>query len=343
MPRTPPHLVASLVILIAGAAGISTGWVRDQFRKAGQERTPGQEDVTPTAAQPSPAPGLPTGSLPADRFDFLADTSRPYQERISVFRARLQGECSESDLLAIHAMLQSGAPANELPEHWYVIANDLMLALLAREHDAARFSDRFLTLAADARQPAVIRDYAVQFLAAWLDPRGCGGLAASSLPRPDAVQSETVVRALVAAAIDPGLASGTVPGTALLVLSSIGRDDPSLAESPALSALIPWLLAVMKQDSGQSASLRGSALQASAVLAPQQARPILRDHAFAEDRSPSIRLPAIAALGACGEIADIDSLLRIPEQSPVLAHAARDAASAIHARHTLDNLPDSPP
>ncbi len=71
--------------------------------------------------------------------------------------------------------------------------------------------------------------------------------------------------------------------------------------------------------------IRVSAVQAAGVIAPDEFRPVLRGIAFSETGQSSLRLPAIAAIGQCGEAADLEELQRIIEAFPELSYAARDA------------------
>ena len=94
----------------------------------------------------------------------LNDPGQAWQARIDILRNTLQAECGEREIRYLYELLAGGPPKGELPEHWYVMANEYMEQLRLHDSDAQRFSSSLLRLLHDPQQPLVLRDYAVQHL-----------------------------------------------------------------------------------------------------------------------------------------------------------------------------------
>lgn len=267
----------------------------------------------------------------------VSDPGQAWQVRIAMMRNALRSECGEREIRCLYDLLAAGPPKGELPEHWYVIANEFMDQLLCHDADRERFSSSLLRILRDPGQPLVLRDYAVQHLAALLNPRSRQPSAGNADPtRPaDAPSPETAARildALVAAATDPALEQSTIPGTTLMMLVNLVRSPGDVDCSKAITGLKPWLARALQDGSSISNPVRVSAVQAAAVLAPLEFRPALRRLAYQENGQSSLRLPAIAAMAHCGESDDIGKLQQIARTRPELFYAAREAGTALSAR-----------
>jgi hypothetical protein len=265
------------------------------------------------------------------RLDFLTDTGQSYQVRISLLRNTLSTECSEPELRYLYSLLEKPAPKGELPEHWFVIANDIMTKILTYENDPQRFSANFIGLLNDSQQPEVIRDYAVQYLAAWLNPRSAQATAVS-LATPSPEIAAQVLQSLVSAMMDPALEPSSIPGTTLMMLVDLKRSEGGVDCTQAIATLKPWLSHALQDGSKLNNSVRVSAVSAAGILAPTEFRPIIRKIAYQENGSSSLRLPAIAALGQSGESEDLSKLQQIASSSPELAYAAQDAGKLLKDR-----------
>ncbi len=261
---------------------------------------------------------------------FITDPGLPWQLRIDQLRSILSSECGEPEIRYLYQLLEKAPLASELPEHWYVIANDIMTQLMEHDTDPHRFSTNFLGLLQDTRQPLVIRDYAVQYLVSWLNPRSRQATAVDR-PAPPPEIAGQVLQALVAAAIDPASEQSTIPGTTLMMLVDFARSPGEVDCSSAIMTLKPWLSHALQDGSTLSMSVRVSAVQAAAFLAPDEFRPVLRKIAFSDNGQSSLRLPSIAALGRCGEAGDLPRLKEIVNDNPELAYAAREASAKLTA------------
>lgn len=308
-----------LLLALLGGAGVFTWRSMD---------TPPAPAASPALHPPHPSP---RAAPRPTRLDFLTDTAQPYQVRIALLRNTLASECGEPEIRFLYQLLEKAPPQGEIPEHWFVIANDIMTGLLAHETDPQRFSSSFAALLNDPRQPEVIRDYAVQFLAAWLNPRSAQATAAS-LATPSPEITAQVLQSLAAAATDPALAQSSIPGTTLMMLVDLTRSGSGVDCTEAVATLKPWLARALQDGSTLANPVRVSAVTAAGILAPAEFRPALRQIAYQENGGSSLRLPAIAALGQAGEAEDLAKLREIATSSPELTYAAQDAATSLASR-----------
>ncbi len=300
----------------------------------------------PAAGPPARAPvatSIPTKqarSLIADpaatALGFISDPGQPWQLRIDQLRSILRSECGEPEIRYLYHLLEKPAPQGELPEHWYVIANDIMTQLMEHDTDPQRFSTNFLGLLQDTRQPLVIRDYAVQYLATWLNPLSRQATTVER-PAPSPELTAQVLQSLVDATIDPASEQSTIPGTTLMMLVDLARSPGEVDCTSAITSLKPWLTHALQDGSSLSNPIRVSAVQAAGILAPLEFRPVLRRIAFTENGESSLRLPSIAALGHCGEAEDLVKLQQIIRSNPELIYAAQDASAKLSASLSIKN------
>ncbi len=292
----------------------------------------------PTASATAAARhSLPKISRPptSSHLAFLTDPSQPWQSRVDQFRNALATDCAEPEIRHLYQLLEQGPAPGELAEHWYVIANDIMIQLSKHDRDPHRFTSHLIGLLQNSQQPIVIRDYAVQFLANSLLPQADG--PAKNFARPTPELTSQILGALITATTDSSLEQTSIPGTTLMMLVNLARssgsgDSLTMDSAAVTTTLKPWLTRALQDGSSLSTAIRVSAIQAAAALAPVEFRPVLRQLAYQENRQSSLRLPAIAALGQCGEPADLSKLAAIMQNSPDLTYAAQDAHQALAAR-----------
>lgn len=288
------------------------------------------EVATTNFRRPSPPPAPPVP--PVTRLDFLTDLGQPYQVRINLLRSMLATECSEPEIRHLYQLLAQGAPKAEVPEHGYVIANDIMAQLLGHETDPSRFAAKFIALIADGQQPEVVRDYAVQYLASWLNPRVAQATQVLAAPSPEITAQ--ILKSLVTTATDPAYGQTTIPGTTLMMLVELTRTGSGVDCSESIATLKPWLGQALADGSALSQSVRVSAVIAAGVLAPDEFRATLRKIAYQPDGSAALQLPALASLGQTGEATDLPQLQKIAATQPALAYAAADASRVLTTRLT---------
>lgn len=296
--------------------------------------------VATLAATPSitplPAKKIHVVSTPP-RLAFLTDIGQPWQQRIDLLRRELANECGEREIRYLYELLAKEAPKGELPEHGYLIANEMMEQVLRNDVDARRFSSHLLDLLQDTHQPLVIRDYAVQHLVAWLNPRlqqdraNPSGKAPVTFQHPPEITSQ-VLKSLVDATTNTELERTTIPGTTLMMLVDLARDPGDVDCRSTITALEPWLARALEDGSTLGTPVRVSAVQAAGFVAPEKFRPALRRIAYQENGQSSLRLPSIAALGQCGDAGDIEKIHQVGAAHPELAYAAADACRVLSAR-----------
>ena len=330
------RLIVSLSLLALGMVGSMVGlryllpwrttsenpWLGENSSDISSRVTAGRaqtsERRSPSAAAPS-------------RLSFLTDIHLPYQARLMQLRQISEEGLSEPELQQLYQMLASPAVRGELPEHWFVIANDIFALLLAHDTQPERLSREFLQVLRNPQQPDVMRDYAVQHLSAWLHPRS--RLASQTkLPQPQTAQRKKILLALAQAATDPSLEHTSIPGTTLMMLADLARVPSGVDCQDAVTALTPWLRQALQDGSTLSHPTRVSAVSAAGILAPDEFRPVIRQIAYQEKADASLRLPAIAALGKIGDEQDRSPLENIAQASPALHYAARESAAALARR-----------
>jgi hypothetical protein len=311
-----------LSLVVAGMAGL---WLWKESRPKSHK-----EEVSNTRHS---SPPLRRAVPPATRLDFLTDLGQPYQVRINLLHSTLASECSEPEIRYLYQQLAQGAATAEIPEHGYVIANDIMTQLLRHETDPQRFATNFTALLKDSHQPEVIRDYAVQSLASWLTPRAAeAGALVLAAPSPEITSQ--VLKSLVMAATDPALGQTSIPGTTLMMLVDLTRSDSGVDCRASIATLKPWLGKALSEGSTLSLAIRVSAVVAAGILAPEDFRPALRNIAYQPDGGGALQLPALASLGQSGEAADVSKLQHVAATQPTLAYAASDACRVLTARLT---------
>jgi hypothetical protein len=330
--RRPGQKLVIGIALPAALAGAVAVWVWKC------RQSPAQGPAAPATARAQAPPAVPEALKP------LTDTARPWQGRVDLLRQALKSRCGEEERVYLYHLLETGARRGGAPEDWYVVANDIMEQLRLRDPDATRFCTRLLALLDDAKQPPVLRDYAVQHLAAWLDPRA-NNFRAGSTARGGRLRSRetdaAVLAGLAAAATRPELQGTTIPGTACMVLVDLSRVPDGPDWHAALATLKPWVAAALAEDSRLAVALRVSAVQAAA-LAPEEFRPALRALACREHGEAALRLPAIAALARCGDASDLERLRDIAAGNPDLAFAAADARRVLGSRLDAAGSQDPP-
>ncbi len=291
---------------------------------------PSPTDAAATAPAVRHTQATPRVAIPSS-LKAITDPGQPWQVRVALLRNALRSECGEPEIRYLYELLAKGPPKGELPEHWYVIANEFMEQLRCHDADCERLSSNLLRLLQDARQPLVLRDYAVQHLVTMLNPHSRQTPTGQVTQPPPEIATQ-ILQALVTATKDSSLEQSSIPGTTLMMLVNLVRSPGNVDCSQAIASLKPWLTLALQDGSSLGTSVRVSAVQAAGVLAPQEFRPTLRRLAYQENGQSALRLPAIAAIAHCGESADLDKLQQIARAHPELFYAAREAGTTLATR-----------
>ncbi len=307
-----------ILALVGGVGGYT--WKGGGLSSMAPEPVPPSQTRSNSSHQDAPS-----------RLVAVSDPGKPWQVRIEQLRHDLASSCNEPDIRYMYQLLVQGPPKGESPEHWYVIANDLMTQLCMHDPNSQRLSTTLLGLLHDTKQPEVLRDYSVQHLATWINPRSEQANAAVPAPAPEVTSK--VLDALVTAVTDPTLEKSTIPGTTLMMLINMSHTTSGVDCAAAVDKLKPWLSAALEDGSKLSNPVRVSAVGAAGVLDPEQFRPAIRRIAYQEKGQSSLQLPAIAALGQSGEEEDLEKLQQIARTRPDLAYAAREACKILKTRY----------
>jgi hypothetical protein len=266
---------------------------------------------------------------PASRLAFLTDLSKPYDVRIQLLRDSLESGCSEPEMQFLYHLLETGPAAAELPQHGYMVANDIMAELIKHEKDLPRYVSQFTALLNDQRQPEVIRDYAVQYLGLLVDPRNSASEKATRLSPEMFTQ---VLKSLVTAATDPSLSQTSVPGTVLVTFAKLANSGKGLNGDPSVALIVPFIRQALAEGSTLGLGTQVPAVIAAGALAPVDFRPTLRKIAYQPDGEGALQLPALASLGKVGDLTDVEALQKVAASHPRLAYAATDACRVLTAR-----------
>jgi hypothetical protein len=321
MSRSTAIRLAAAATVLAALAAIVWRWNPDKTPATAATSQPG---VTTRTPRPPSAP-------PSDCITGLNDHAKPWQVRLQTLDRDLVKSCTENDIRSLYALLSPGQPGNETPATWYVIANGVMNQLLQHDKDDARFARTFLAIARDPRQPDVLRDYAVQHLVCRIDPSTSVAPATGPVSPPphESAAAPEILKGIADLATDPALASTAIPGTSLMMLSNLVANSGAADCRPALETIRPWLAFALRDDSTLPLPTQISAVRFASVVWPAEFRPRIREIAYRTNGGSALRLPAIAALAACGDPTDIPKLREIAANTPALSYAAKEAAGRL--------------
>lgn len=227
---------------------------------------------------------------------------RDFSSRLKAI-AQLGQNLSHGELLALTAYVLDPSEEEGLyPGQTFALKNDVLNVLREQVQPPSDLTDLLIALWRDSAQPAVMRDYALQHLAAWYD-------------RVDASQRTRIVQTLQSAAAETGRSSA---GTALLGLHRLSRAHPDAGLPPIADRILTLL-----EDPAANLAPRITAAQLSGQLGLREARPALRRLAADATHPPTLRLAAVAALGAAGQPEDLLLLDQVAaEPDPRLQRAA---------------------
>ena len=231
------------------------------------------------------------------------DVQAAYDRRLAAVEAMVGKKPSDADREGLYAFLRqkSGLDNGQLEQ---VVKNKLMDVLCAMNPPPPGLLDLLTQIYHDPDQNAVLRDYAVQHVAAFyqqleiatdVNPQEkSAGLAEARKILWDAL-SET---------------DSSIAGTALLGLTRLSRESPE--------AFDPRQIAGVAQEMAGAATsgelTRITAIQVCAQLNAQDALPVIQA-AVQNGQTMTVRISAIGALGRLGGA----------EQIPLLNHVLQDA------------------
>jgi hypothetical protein len=254
------------------------------------------------------APELP--SAVSDRARVLLDANVPARR----FQAldSLGPKLSENDLRLLYTVLLSKPPeTGKAGGHEHVFKNELMNKLRHQQSPPTGLTDVLINVYRDRHQDNVVRDYALQHLAAWHE-------------RADSSDRNRIRQTLWSALSET---QSSIAGTALLGLSRLAAEDPELKPDQIGKAALKL---AASEECGELA--RVTALQVCSRLGIRQALPVAIQLA---ETAPSIplRVSAIAAVADLGGAQARALLERLAaESSEPMKHAALSALTRLSDR-----------
>ena len=275
--------------------------------KAGGDRVGG-----PLAQHPA-APGKPPPEVRHSAgLAVLSDPRAEANLRLEAAR-RIGSSVSRTDLDFLFALLRS----KEATESWWVVANEIMERLRVTGVAPDRYSSELTAVISDPSLHPVVRDYAVQHLVLWTFPPAEGSPGES-----DAVRRKASVEAVLRLCSERSLESTSVPGTAIMALSDASRRIPP-AESEWFEGRFHQVVAsLLDPRVSATGGTVSSAVHAAAATADPAFLPSIRAIATGRDRELTVRLAAVAALGAYRDEADRAFLKDLASSASPLRHAA---------------------
>jgi hypothetical protein len=244
--------------------------------------------------------------------DFKAD----YGDRIAATK-QIGTNLAAADQQALYAFLLMKSPQDE-SQPGQVLKNELLDALCGLNPPPAQLGDVMVQIYRDRGQDEVIRDYAVQHLAAFCQqleivPETERRSRASELQQAHEIFHEAL-----------GETDTSIAGTALLALNRLTRSEADREEAGKAALQIA-------AGNGAGELARITAFQVCSQLGLAGALPALQQAAAAGETIP-LRISAVAALGSLGganEIPLLKSLRDGPEErlQPVAQHALAQIAA----------------
>ncbi len=283
------------------------------------KRAPGVPATLVTvAARPA---GRPTPALSPAASDWvtvqkIVDRNGRYEERLQAIHL-LSAHLSGADWAALQPFLlqPDQLDRGQLEQ---VIKNRLLDILCAQSPPPAGLGEILAQIYHDPRQNEVIRDYAVQHLAAYYE---------QILEQPNDAPARQAVQDVLWEAVNE--AGGSVGGTALLALKRISQLTDAV--DPVRVAKTALQLA----NAGSANELSHiTAYQVCAQLGATEALPVVLQ-AAQNGETMAVRLSAIGALGLLGgpdQMAFLNAVLAGPEER--LKPAAQHALNQIANRQT---------
>jgi hypothetical protein len=269
----------------------------------------------PKGSSPVQKPDQPKNSSAAlCRVGPVINPGIAYARRVKVLRAIKTGLSErEIDLIYQYLQIPSANPEDRAAENW--LRNEIMDKLVRQKTLPGGLSDLLVGIYQDHHQDAVMRDYAVQHMAAVYG-------------RLDPAEKVSVQQALSQAA---GETDSSIAGTALLAMLRMTKPTagslPSTSQAPRTMDRKHLADTALKlaADNNCGALSRITAVQVCGMLKVDGAFPVIEELAQGSPSMP-LRVAATAALGDLGK-AEAAPILEqfITSADPQQALAARSA------------------
>jgi hypothetical protein len=214
----------------------------------------------------------------------VVDPRRDYPERVAAI-AEITTNMPPADWQALQEflLLKDRADADQLGQ---VFKNKLMDLLCALNPPPADLEKLLVRVYRDRDQDPVIRDYAVQHLAAYYEQMEVAGL--------DDVQAQQMIQDALWEALAE--TDSSIAGTALLALERLSRERAQFDRKKVAASALK-----LAADGGAGELTRISAFQMCGQMAVSDAGGVLLD-AVQNAQTMPLRISAIGALGTLGDV-----------------------------------------
>lgn len=274
----------------------------------------------------------------AEALATLQDDAVGWFERVEAVRELPEWGIDEATLAALYGYLRR--EAEQRPEDWYVVANEIMEVLRKQNIDPDSYSEEMLRLIGNVSVPAVTRDYAIQHVAQWI-AHPDQDLAIEL----DDAKKDAVFRSVLTELAAEKNRDLDLVGTGLTALATAMEHGEFRQPETLAQELSELVLAIARGEHASSSVNRLTALQVAAEMHLPETAGLCRDileaslesEAQASDisfqpTSADVRLSAVAALGLTGEAADLTLLNSVAEHDDALSYAAKAAVKRIEGR-----------
>lgn len=248
----------------------------------------------------------------------LSDYTVSEKVRLDVAR-RIDSDLSSKDVDYLYQLLRY-KPEGDDP-HWWVVLNEIMQQMAAKKVGADRYPAELMSVIRDKSLDQVARDYAVQHLSVWAASNG-KNVAPDS---PKAMEVKQALDSIAAVISDPALQGTSIPGTAIMTLTSASESLPDEMTDHVWQRVDPVLTSMINGDVSTPLGTRTSVVQAVAMRGSQAHLPLIQALARDEKAEPSMRLTSIAALGLYRSGEDREYLESVANGSTRFRFAAQAA------------------
>lgn len=267
----------------------------------------------------------------------IADQGLSWQERVDAVR-RLPVKLEEDEIEALFAFLRISTGEDQREDHFLVL-NEVMEQLRLGGQAGQTYGEKMAELILDPGVDPVIRDYAIQHAALWLDPGGYAGDTVEANPVTDESR-EVILDSIVKVVLTPANSPETLVGTGLTAIADLRDGTPIPKIQGTIDRVRSGILSYIDGSVHTSEANRIAAIDVAARMRLTETHASIRHLAAERDIAPALRLSAIAALGTFGKATDKAFLTTLAKANDRLSPAARTALSRLSARHGATSISD---
>lgn len=254
----------------------------------------------------------------------LTDPQLYMADQIEALHA-LPADLSEKELAALVDLLTQSPPIHIRSGDWLTLMNEVMVILRDPKFNFTQYPTAIGGILNDRHLDPMIRDYAAQHLALYLD---------QNRQNLDSEALAVGVGQLLAVLHDQRETSEPIAGTSLLALCDFYERTPPesdllVGERQALNGIIEQLVS---GDRSAGMPLQISAIQAAGRLRIAEALPSIRRYAAGDHNDRMLQVSSIAALGSFGSPEDEALLSELSTGETKFRFAAQAALAALRTQ-----------